>query len=167
MRSDDRATATRPAPASRERPTISALIRSSLVRYALFGATGVLLDLCVFLLLFNVVGLHPQIANVISTTAGITNNFVLNRFFNFRKWDRVLTRFARFYLVGLAGIGLTFLLLWLFSGLLGLNPNIIKTASLPIVLLFQYSLNKKWSFRDEAGNRRGRRHRVDRGTRRG
>jgi len=90
--------------------------------------------------------MHHQLANALSTTAGITNNFVLNSLFNFRKTDRIAVRFLRFYAVGLAGIGLTFLLLHVFSGWLGVNPNLVKLASLPLVLMFQYTINKKWSF---------------------
>jgi putative flippase GtrA len=121
-------------------------ISGSLIRYALIGASGVLLDYCLFLLLFNVFGLHDQVSNVISTTTGIVNNFTLNTLLNFRKRDRILLRFLRFYSVGVGGIALTFVLLRVFSGLLGVNPNLVKACSLPIVLLFQYSINKRWSF---------------------
>ncbi|MDA3645998.1 GtrA family protein [Saccharopolyspora indica] len=122
------------------------LVSPELLRYAAIGASGVLLDYLLFLLLYNAFGLHEQVANVISTTAGITNNFVLNALFNFRKRDRILVRFLRFYAVGVAGIGLTFALLQVFSGWLGIDPNLVKAASLPIVLIVQYTINKKWSF---------------------
>ncbi|MEV6229459.1 GtrA family protein [Saccharopolyspora sp. NPDC003752] len=122
------------------------LISRSLLLYAVIGASGVLLDYLLFLLLFNAAGLHEQLANAISTTAGITNNFVLNTLFNFRKRDRIAVRFLRFYAVGVAGIGLTFVLLQVFSGWLGIDPNLVKAGSLPVVLIFQYSINKKWSF---------------------
>lgn len=123
------------------------LDRGSFWLYALIGLSGVLLDYGAFLVLFNIAGVHEQIANALSTTLGITNNFTLNTLFNFRKRDRLAVRFARFYLVGLAGIGLTFLLLHGFSGWLGMDPNLVKAGSLPLVLVLQYTLNKKWSFR--------------------
>ena len=129
------------APPVRER-----LISRSLVLYTVIGGSGVLLDYGLFLVLFNAAGLHEQVANALSTTAGITNNFVLNALLNFRKRDRILVRFLRFYAVGLAGIGLTFVLLQVFSGLLGVDPNLVKAGSLPVVLLFQYTINRKWSF---------------------
>ncbi|RRO15155.1 GtrA family protein [Saccharopolyspora rhizosphaerae] len=124
----------------------SRLVSRELLLYALIGGSGVLLDYLLFLLLFNVFGLHHQLANAISTTAGITNNFVLNSLFNFRKTDRIVVRFLRFYAVGIAGIGLTFLLLAVFSTWLGIDANLVKLASLPLVLLFQYTINKRWSF---------------------
>ncbi|MBA8827488.1 putative flippase GtrA [Saccharopolyspora lacisalsi] len=122
------------------------LVSKQLVLYALLGGFGVVLDYLLFLLLFNVAGLHEQLANAISISAGITSSFTLNTLFNFRKRDRLLTRFVRFYAVGMGGIALTFVLLAVFAGPVGLDPNLVKLGSLPLVLIFQYTLNKKWSF---------------------
>lgn len=129
-----------------ELPVREGLVNRSLVLYAVIGLSGVTLDYLLFLLLFNVAGLHEQIANAVSTTAGIVNNFTLNALLNFRTRDRLLVRFARFYAVGLTGIALTFVLLQVFSGFLGVDPNIVKAGSLPVVLLCQYTINRKWSF---------------------
>lgn len=132
---------------SRESPDHEQVLSGSLIRYAVIGVSGVCLDYLVFLLLFNAFGLHPQIANMISTTAGIINNFGLNALLNFRKRDRIAVRFLRFYAVGLTGIALTVLLLKVFSDVLGIDANIVKGLSLPLVLLLQYSINRRWSFR--------------------
>jgi dolichol-phosphate mannosyltransferase len=117
-----------------------------LITYALVGGSGVLLDMGAFLLLYNVAGMHEQVANVLSTSLGITNNFVLNALFTFSKRDRLLMRYLRFYAVGLTGITLTFVLLAVFSRGLGIDPNLVKAGSLPVVLVFQFLLNRKWSF---------------------
>ncbi|GAA3364132.1 GtrA family protein [Saccharopolyspora gregorii] len=118
----------------------------ALVLYGIIGVSGVTLDYLVFLLLFNTCGLHEQLANAISTSVGIANNFALNAWLNFRTRDRLLVRFARFYSVGLAGMAVTFLLLHLGSGLLGVTPNLVKAAAIPLVVLLQYLINKRWSF---------------------
>lgn len=120
--------------------------RGSLVRYAAIGAVGVCLDYGLFVVLFDLVGLHEQIANALSTTAGIVNNFALNALLNFRRRDRLLARFLRFYAVGLSGIALTFLLLAVFAGGLGVSADLVKAASLPLVLVLQYTINRRWSF---------------------
>ncbi|MET9113484.1 GtrA family protein [Streptomyces longwoodensis] len=134
-----------PAPA---RPEADARARDvrQLITYALVGGSGVVLDLGAFLLLYDVAGWHEQLANVLSTSIGITNNFVLNALFTFRRRDRLLVRYLRFYAVGLTGIALTFVLLAVFSRGLGIDPNLVKAGSLPVVLLFQFALNRKWSF---------------------
>jgi dolichol-phosphate mannosyltransferase len=117
-----------------------------LIRYAMVGGSGVLLDLVSFLLLYNVLGLNEQVANVISTSLGITNNFVLNAIFTFDKRDRLFVRFLRFYAVGLTGIALTYVLFQIFTSWLGVDANIVKAGSLPLVLATQFVLNRKWSF---------------------
>jgi putative flippase GtrA len=117
-----------------------------LVRYTLIGGTGVAVDLLVFLLLHNAVGLGEQLANWISTTLGITNNFVLNALITFDRRDRIVVRFLRFYAVGLTGIALTFLLFLVFTDSLGIDANLVKAGSLPLVLALQFVLNRKWSF---------------------
>ncbi|WP_210719855.1 GtrA family protein [Streptomyces galbus] len=134
-----------PAPA---RPETHGRARDArqLITYALVGGSGVLLDLGAFLLLYDVAGWHEQLANVLSTSIGITNNFVLNALFTFRRRDRLLVRYLRFYAVGLTGIALTFVLLAVFSRGLGIDPNLVKAGSPPVVLLFQFALNRKWSF---------------------
>jgi putative flippase GtrA len=119
----------------------------SFVLYQLIGVSGVLLDLLLFLLLYNGLGVHEQLATVVSTSAGITNNFLLNSFFNFRKRDGLLKRFLRFYTVGLVGIAVVAVLLLVFHSWLGVDANLVKVASLPVVAVLQFLLNKKWSFR--------------------
>ncbi|MFF1718912.1 GtrA family protein [Streptomyces sviceus] len=117
-----------------------------LLSYTLIGGSGVVLDLVVFLLLHNTAGMNEQFANAISTTLGIANNFVLNARFTFERRDRLVVRFLRFYAVGLTGIALTNLLFLAFTDGLGIDADMIKAASLPLVLALQFVLNRKWSF---------------------
>jgi putative flippase GtrA len=117
-----------------------------LVRYTLIGGSGVAIDFVVFLLLHNLVGMDEQLANALSTTLGIANNFVLNALFTFERRDRLVVRFLRFYAVGLTGIVFTNLLFLAFTDGLGIDANVVKAASLPLVLALQFVLNRKWSF---------------------
>ncbi|MEV2212811.1 GtrA family protein [Streptomyces sp. NPDC050997] len=117
-----------------------------LVRYTLIGGSGVALDLGVFLLLHNLAGMDEQLANVISTALGIANNFVLNALFTFERRDRIVLRLLRFYAVGLTGVVLTYLLFLVFTDGLGIDANLVKAGSLPLVLALQFVLNRKWSF---------------------
>ncbi|MDQ0908097.1 putative flippase GtrA [Streptomyces canus] len=131
-------TDTAPAPAPR--------ITRQLLRYTLIGGSGVAVDLVVFLLLHNLTGMNEQFANALSTTLGIVNNFALNARFTFERRDRLVVRFLRFYAVGLTGIALTNLLFLAFTDGLGIDANLVKAGSLPLVLALQFVLNRKWSF---------------------
>ncbi|MEU6653067.1 GtrA family protein [Streptomyces sp. NPDC046900] len=117
-----------------------------LVRYTVIGGSGVALDMVVFLLLHNWAGMNEQTANVLSTTLAITNNFILNALFTFERRDRLVMRFLRFYAVGLTGIVFTDLLFLVFTDALGIDANLVKAGSLPLVLALQFVLNRKWSF---------------------
>ncbi len=135
-----------PAARAEERAAERRRTLRQLIRYTLIGGSGVALDLVAFLLLHNWAGMHEQLANPISTTLGITNNFVLNALFTFERRDRIVVRFLRFYAVGLTGIVLTYLLFLVFTDALGIDANIVKAGSLPLVLALQFALNRKWSF---------------------
>ncbi|MET8075147.1 GtrA family protein [Streptomyces sp. NPDC005303] len=139
MSADTKAPGTTTAPGRRR-------LSRQLLSYTLIGGSGVALDLVVFLLLHNAAGMNEQIANAISTTLGIANNFVLNARFTFERRDRLVVRFLRFYAVGLTGIVLTNLLFFAFTDGLGIDANLIKAGSLPLVLALQFVLNRKWSF---------------------
>jgi putative flippase GtrA len=118
------------------------------VTYSLIGISGVILDFVAFVVLFNALGVNPLLANFLSTSLGITNNFILNRHYNFKRTDYTLLRFASFYATGIVGIILSTLLLRVFHDNLGLDANLVKAVSIIIVVITQYSLNKHISFRD-------------------
>ena len=67
-----------------------------LIRYCLIGVTGASLDAVLFWLMTRA-GVYYQLANFISVTCGIVNNFFLNAFFNFKTKNRLLRRFCSFY----------------------------------------------------------------------
>lgn len=122
------------------------------VLYAIIGLSGVTLDVILFFVLYNFFHVEKDLATFISISCAITNNFLLNTFFNFKVTDNLLRRYGRFYAVGLTGIAMTDLIFFVCVDHLGINANIVKIASLLPVLLLQYSLNKRWAFKEEAAN---------------
>ena len=120
--------------------------RRNFILYAAIGVSGATLDFVLFEILFWA-GLSMQIANFISVSAGIINNFFLNARLNFRVSDRLLRRFAAFYAVGMVGLALSAAILELGVGWLGFSARISKASSIVIVVVTQYSLNKVLAFR--------------------
>jgi putative flippase GtrA len=121
--------------------------RRNFIIYAAIGVSGATLDFVLFEL-FLWAGLSMQIANFISVSAGITNNFFLNARFNFRVSDRLLGRFAAFYGVGMVGLALSAAILELGVGWLGVSARVAKASAIVIVVVTQYSLNKVLAFRE-------------------
>lgn len=115
--------------------------------YTVIGMSGVLLDLLIFFVLFNLIHLEKNLANAISTSAGITNNFIWNVFLNFKVKDKLFLRFITFYCVGLTGIVITSVMFWIGVDNWHINANVVKFASIFVVLVWQFNLNKLLSFR--------------------
>ena len=125
------------------------LLNRLFVRYALIGVTGVGLDVLSYIL-FLKLGIAPVIATVLSTSVGITNNFLLNYFFNFKSRDRMLVRYIKFYSVGLTGICITAALVFILHDILGLGPLVAKLITIPPVVIIQFLLNRYISFSDRS-----------------
>jgi putative flippase GtrA len=119
----------------------------TVVLYGVIGCVGILLDLLLFLLLYNVVGIGAQLASAISLSIGITTTFALNSAFNFRTRDVLARRYGRYVAVGLTGMGLIAAALYLFATVGGADPNVVKACSVPFVAAFQYWANSRWTFR--------------------
>jgi len=117
------------------------------IKYSIFGATGSLIDFTIFYSLAKIIGIQYLIANVISISIGTLNNFILNAFFNFRLKDRLLVRFVKYYCIGLGALGVSSLLLYIFIDLLGINVALSKIATIGIIILVQFNLNKTFSFK--------------------
>jgi putative flippase GtrA len=118
-----------------------------LVTYVLIGATAAVVDLVTFVVLFNAVGLPALIANTLSVALATIESFTLNSVINFKRTDRVALRFASFVSVSLLGLGVGSAIIHLLNGVLGVDGNLAKVASMPVVVMVQFLLNKHVSFR--------------------
>jgi len=119
----------------------------NLIKYAIIGVSGICLDFAVFYLLYKKMGVYYQFANFISVSCGITNNFLLNAFFNFKRKDKLLTRFIKFYSVGIGGLLANSILLYIFIEMLKCDVMITKLIAGLAVAANQYVLNRAFSFR--------------------
>ncbi len=119
----------------------------SLILYGLFGSVSAGLDFVVYTLLVTQVGFVYWAANCISVIAGITCSFTLNRQFNFKVKDKTLRRFLTFAGVGLSGMVLSNIILYVCIEQMELDQLISKLASIVLVVLFQFLLNKYVTFK--------------------
>lgn len=116
---------------------------ASVGRYAAIGITGVTLDTLLFVLLTRA-GVPPVPATVLSTTAGILNNYVLNAKLNFHT-PLNLVHGRRFLTVGLVGLVVAAASLQALIAL-GVDEVVAKLVSIPVVVVSQFVANKRWSF---------------------
>ena len=119
----------------------------NLILYGIIGSFTSFLDFCAFTLLASYVGIHYLVANCISVLVGITTSFLLNRSYNFRVKDKTKQRFAIFLTVGLCGLMLSNLILYIGIDMLHGEDVIVKLASIVLVVGFQFLMNKFVTFR--------------------
>ena len=124
-------------------------------RFLAVGAVGTLLDFSLLTLL-KLAGLPTLLANSLSFTAGLVNNFTWNRLWTFGDviqpdWRRQLVQFTAVSLVGLALNNLIVLSLeGIFGTMLGqpdwgyLPAKVIATG---VVVFWNYFANRMWTFK--------------------
>jgi putative flippase GtrA len=118
--------------------------------YCLCGGIGVSTDYAMFYLAVTN-GMWYQGANGLGYLAGTLMSFFLNRIFTFGMRDRMLQRLAMFLAIAGTGFAASALLLWLLVQLAHLDPRIAKLATLPVVVVLQFSLNRRITFNQTAG----------------
>jgi putative flippase GtrA len=124
------------------------------VLYCAIGASGVTLDFCLYALLVWLAGMHHQFANAIGYTSGTVLSFFLNARYNFQTRDWLPLRFLSFCSVAFLGWAASAGILYATVDCLKWNKYLAKLATIVVVVLLQYNLNRLISFRKStpAGN---------------
>lgn len=120
-----------------------------LILYGIIGTCASSLDFALFSLLVQLAGLPYLTANCISILAGITTSFTLNRSYNFKVKDKSLKRFSIFLTVGLTGLLLSNLLLYLLIERARMDALWSKLLSIGAVVFFQFLMNKFVTFKEK------------------
>ena len=128
--------------------TIAAIYKKFryLILYGLIGGFCAALDFGVYTLLCEFDVMPYLWANVISIHIGIFTSFILNRQINFKVKNKTALRFISFYNVGLVGLGISELMLYLMVTVEEWNELVCKLISIVVVALIQFVLNKYITF---------------------
>ncbi len=119
-----------------------------LVRYFVIGVSASLIDVLIFLILFNIASLPASASTALSVATATAYGFLMNIFFNFKTKDNLFRRFALYASVSGVGLLVSALILFIITDTLGINGNITKILTLPLIFVLQYTLNKRFSFRE-------------------
>ncbi|MDX1357305.1 MAG: GtrA family protein [Clostridia bacterium] len=117
------------------------------ILYVMNGTIATAVDMGIFFILSDAVGLHYLISNIISVFFGILTSFELNSRFNFKKTNLRFRRFIFFSIICLLGMGLGSLLLTTFYVWIGFPKFISKALSVILAGVFQFFFNKNITFR--------------------
>jgi dolichol-phosphate mannosyltransferase len=124
------------------------------IRFGIVGGSGVFVDLAVFHLLRQVVGLGLTRSTILSAEAAIISNFIWNDLWTFgdisrnqRRRRQTVKRFLKFNLICLAGVILQALIVNFLFNVLGVNQYLAKLIAIAIVTFWNFWINLKLSWR--------------------
>ncbi|WP_265668566.1 GtrA family protein [Lactobacillus amylovorus] len=117
-----------------------------LVKYVMIGILGLVVDFGAYTML-TYFKMNVEIANIISSTCGIINNFFWNSYVNFKVHDRLILRFISYFLVGQITTVFTTVSLFVFATELRFPHLIVKVSATFVATLIQFVINKIITFR--------------------
>ncbi len=139
-------------------PTFSNKEMTRFSRFLTVGAIGTLLDFGLLTVL-KLAGPPTLLANSLSFTAGLVNNFTWNRLWTFRdaaqaNWQKQLVQYALVSLVGLALNDLIVLsletVLGNFLGQPAWGYIPAKVVATGVVVFWNYFANRTWTFKTDS-----------------
>ncbi len=119
---------------------------AQLVRFAVVGASGYVINLLVFWLATEKADLHHVLAAVIAFVVAVTNNFLWNRHWTFRaSAGHAGFQAARFLTVSVISLGVNLLIL---QGLIALGMPEIGAQAIAVAVATPVNFigNKLWTF---------------------
>ena len=122
-----------------------------LVRFAVVGGVGFVINILVYAALVHGVGLDYHLASVLSWLVAVLNNFVLNRHWTFdAAAGSARLQAMRFFLVSLVAEGFSLGLLTIFVESAGIEKVAAQALAVAAVMPLNFLGNKLWSFRTRA-----------------
>lgn len=143
----------------------NSLERRRFIRFALVGISGAIVDFSVFNLLASFLGLPSAIAQAISFTLAVINNFIWNRLWTYPETRNTspVKQLVQFGLVNVIGLGIrTILFSIIEKHLINLAARMVPKLLTPtivghnltlafvilVVMLWNYFANRYWTFKD-------------------
>ncbi len=127
-------------------PPLRRLLEHRALKYLLIGGAASAIDVLLFMALYNLGSFSEWQAHSVSVPVAVLFSFAINARHNFKTTDFMLLRLLSFSIVCVIGFFVGYGVIAA-AGSFGVNANIGKLASLPVVFVFQYVLNSRITFR--------------------
>lgn len=118
-------------------------------RYLFVGGIATVVDWGVLLALTELVGIHEMISAAFGFVAGLATNYLLSKLLVFRANEanaRGVLEFLGYALIGLMGLGITELLLWI-GARFSLHYMVLKAIATVVVLAWNYLARRFWLYK--------------------
>ncbi len=122
------------------------------LRYMVTGGFAFVADFGLFALCLYGFGWHYLLANLVGLVAGLVLNYLMSILWVFTACKRILKtkkgiEFVLFALVGIAGVGINQVLMYLMVDGLGINEMVSKMIAAVLVLMWNFGARKLMLFR--------------------
>lgn len=118
---------------------------SKFIIYCLIGILCVFIEMIIFYIFLNKFNLNIFFINTFAIITTSLVSFFMNAFLNFKVSEFLYIRYIKFFIIILLGMFLSNFLLAFF--LYFFSPIISKSLTLPFIAIFQFTLNKVWTFK--------------------
>jgi putative flippase GtrA len=123
-----------------------------LFKFGVVGGTGYVINLAVFAVLEEALGVHHILSAVGAFCVAVTNNFLWNRRWTFRATEgHPGFQAARFLTVSVLALGVNLILLYLLVDVAGAPELPSQALSVAAAMPFNFIGNKLWTFGAEGG----------------
>ncbi|MHC2993850.1 glycosyl transferase family 2 [Pontibacter sp. HJ8] len=117
------------------------------LKFGLVGFSGLILDFGVTFLAKEKLRWNKYIANSLGFAVANTSNYILNRLWTFHSADpEIGWQFSKFLLVGVAGLALNNLIVYLLTEKAKLNFYLSKFIATVVVFVWNFLLNYLYTF---------------------
>jgi dolichol-phosphate mannosyltransferase len=118
-----------------------------LVKFGLVGGSGYLINLAVFAVLAESLGVHHVLAAIGAFCVAVTNNFQLNRHWTFAAGDgHAGFQAMRFFAVSIAALTINLIALEALVSQASLGDLPAQAIAVAIAMPFNFLGNKLWTF---------------------
>ncbi len=127
----------------------SSTLRTEIFRYTIVTGVSFIFDFGLLYLLTDILHLYYLLSAVISYGSGMAVNYSLSVKWAFgrRSMTNRMAEFGVFIAIGVAGMGVNTLILWLWQGVLGLHYLLGRIVSAVIGFVWKFAARKLALFR--------------------
>ena len=118
-----------------------------LFKFGVVGGSGYVINLIVFAVLTEALGIHHLAAAVLSFCVAVSNNFLLNRHWTFQSTEgHAGFQAARFFTVSLLALGVNLVFLYLLVDVASAPELPAQAIAVAAAMPFNFLGNKLWTF---------------------
>jgi putative flippase GtrA len=127
---------------------MSSLFDYTIVKYAIVGSSGLLLDFITTWLCKEKWNINKYIANSLGFCIAVTNNFLLNKYWTFASSNTAIqSQYLYFFGIALIGLLLNNAVIYTFQKIIQTNFYYLKVIAILIVFIWNYLANLFFTFK--------------------